>query len=425
MEVPLLYGIGLISLFLASAFFSIVKIVFYFSQELHLSQGEEKLRFYIGRIEDILKENDVFVATVSFGKTCSNVAFAILAYKSMAVWFPHLATVQKGWISLVSAILVLTVFSHFIPRAIARGFSKALIPVCMMVYTIISYPLYPFAVLLNGIKQLLLRLVGFNEKYAFLSEEEKQKMGETQNPEEALDEEEKEMIHNIFDLGDKNVEQIMVPRVNVKGLNIHSDYQTVLRTIRECGHSRIPVYTESIDIVTGVLYAKDIIGWAAENSPEQWDLSSLMKPALFVPVSKKIDDLLREFRNKHVHIAIVVDEYGGTAGIVTIEDILEEIVGEIHDEYDVEEIPVIRIAPNRYQVNAHLELEEVEEKLGVQLASEDAEYNTIGGLVYHEYEDIPKEQTQITHDGVIIKVLKMDNQRIEKVEIEIIESTGE
>jgi putative hemolysin len=137
-------------------------------------------------------------------------------------------------------------------------------------------------------------------------------------------------------------------------------------------------------------------------------------------MSKKVDGLMREFKKDHIHIAVVVDEYGGTAGIVTMEDILEEIVGEIHDEYDLEEKPIVQIAKNLYRIDPHIDLTDLSEKFNIILAPEDADYTTLSGLIYHECGTIPSENTEFEFNGVRIKVLKMDNQRIEKVQIEIL-----
>jgi CBS domain containing-hemolysin-like protein len=172
----------------------------------------------------------------------------------------------------------------------------------------------------------------------------------------------------------------------------------------------------------GILYAKEVLTWISENAPQSWDLNDIIKKPHFVPMSKKVDDLMREFKKDHIHIAVVVDEYGGTAGIVTMEDILEEIVGEIHDEYDSEEKPIIQIAKNAFRVDPHIDLADLSEKLKIPLLPDASEvdYTTLSGLIYHECGTIPTENTSFEFKGLRIKIMKMDNQRIEKVEIEIL-----
>jgi CBS domain containing-hemolysin-like protein len=191
--------------------------------------------------------------------------------------------------------------------------------------------------------------------------------------------------------------------------------------VQEEGHSRIPVFKETIDSIIGILYSKDILSWLAENDPENWDLKNLINKPHYVPVGKKVNDLMAEFKKKHIHLAIVVDEYGGTAGLVTMEDILEEIVGDIQDEYDEEEKEVVKIADNVYLIDPHIDLYDLNEELGTNLETEDVDYNTLGGLVYHEYGDVPQENTEFDYNGLRITVVKMDNQRIEKVKVEILQ----
>jgi CBS domain containing-hemolysin-like protein len=291
-------------------------------------------------------------------------------------------------------------------------------------FYIFNILLFIIAKPISSFYTILLKLLKYDEKFAFLSEDEKSRLTESTDHEEPLDQEEKEMIRSIFELGDTTVNEIMVPRIDIKALDISTNYRTALATIREAGHSRIPVYKENIDSIVGILYAKDILGWISINPdaiPEsQWDLESLMKTPQFVPSNKKIDDLMNELKKNHIHMAIVVDEYGGTAGIVTMEDILEEIVGEIQDEYDSEEEPVKKIGENTYLVKPHIELDDLADILDITIDHEDEEYNTLSGLFYHEYGDVPKENTEFEFNGIRLKILKMNNQRIEKLELKIL-----
>jgi CBS domain containing-hemolysin-like protein len=259
----------------------------------------------------------------------------------------------------------------------------------------------------------------YNDKLAFLTDEEQARISEDDDS-EALDEEEKEMIRSIFDLGETTVDEIMVPRIDIKALPITTDLQSVLKMVREENHSRIPVYKETIDSIIGVLYTKDIISWLAEHSLEQWDLSKIIKKAHYVPVGKKVNDLMRELKLTHIHLAIVVDEYGGTAGIVTMEDILEEIVGDIQDEYDEEEQEIITLSENTFLVDPHIDLYDLNQELDLDLEVKDSYYNTLSGLIYHEYGDVPQEGTLLEMENVKITIMEMDNQRITKVKLEIL-----
>ncbi len=409
--------IALIISFFLSAFFSTVKVVFLSIDKNSLPADEERLRFYASKIEEVLENRSLLNSTVSFGKTIANVAFSITLFAYVQAVSSDYSWTAAFGISFAAAIFVLTILAYVLPRTIALRWHLGMTGIVFSTYGFLKALLYFFSTSILAIHRLLLRLFKYDEKFAFLSAEERMRMDEYSDTDQGLDKEEREMIHSIFELGETTVKEIMIPRVDIKALEINSDLDTVLKTIREVGHSRIPVYRENIDSIEGLLYARDLLSWMAEHTSEEWNLASLLKTPHFVPSGKMIDDLMKELKKKQKHIAIVVDEYGGTAGIVTLEDILEEIVGEIQDEYDAEEEPIVEIAPNLYQVDPHMDLHDLCEKIEVDLELEDVEYNTLGGLIYHEYGDVPQVNTEFDYDGLHIKVLEMDNQRIEKVQV--------
>ncbi|MFW6221678.1 MAG: hemolysin family protein [Fibrobacterota bacterium] len=411
--------IALILFFLISAFFSTVKVVFLSIDKNSLPADEERLRFYASKIEDILEHRSLLNSTVSFGKTISNVAFSIIFFAYMQAVLPSHSWGSVFSISVIASILILSIFAYVLPRTIALRWHLGMTATTFSIYNFLRALLYFFSTGILVIHRLLLRLFRYDEKFAFLSAEERARMEDFSDSDQGLDKEEREMIHSIFELGETTVKEIMIPRVDIKALEINSNLDTVLKTIKEVGHSRIPVYRENIDSIEGLLYARDLLSWMADHSSEEWNLASLLKRPHFVPSGKMIDDLMGELKKRQIHIAIVVDEYGGTAGIVTLEDILEEIVGEIQDEYDAEEEPVVEVGPNLYQIDPHMDLHDLCERINIDLELEDVEYNTLGGLIYHEYGDVPLVNTEFDHDGLHIKVLEMDNQRIEKVQVEV------
>ena len=410
----------LIVSYLLSTFFSIIKIVFLSIDKNSLPADNERLRYYASKIEDIQEKLTFLNATVSFGKTLTNTVFAICAHFIAASLYPRAPWYQPVILSGAFSLVVLATFAYTIPRAFAMRFNVNLAPILFLVYNFFHALFYFFISCLTALQSGLLKLLHYDERLSFLSREERTRMSHMNGDDEGLDEEEKEMIHSIFELGDTTVEEIMVPRIEVKGLDVNTDFETVLSVIKDAGHSRIPVYKENIDNIIGILYAKDVLGWVSDNPEGTFELIKLVKKANFVPTGKKIDDLMAEFKRKQIHIAIVVDEYGGTAGLVTLEDILEEIVGEIQDEYDEEEQPIIQISPNIYHVDPHMDLDDLAEELDIDLDLEEADYNTLGGLIYHEHGDVPQENTEIEYNGLKLIVLKMDSQRIEKVQVEII-----
>ena len=208
----------------------------------------------------------------------------------------------------------------------------------------------------------------------------------------------------------------MVPRVAIAGLPANATFEQAIDLVVEVGHSRIPVYHDSIDEIVGILYAKDLLPYLKRDAGPRPALRKLLRPPVLVPESMTVDDLLHEFQRRKVHIAIVLDEYGGTAGLVTIEDLLEEIVGEIQDEYDVEEPMVVRLSDHEARVDGRADVDELLELFDLDLKLEDAEeYDTVGGLMYHRIGGVPAPGDTIEVGGLRLTVETTDGRRVGKV----------
>ena len=235
-----------------------------------------------------------------------------------------------------------------------------------------------------------------------------------------IEEDEREMIDGILHLEDRFVRDIMVPRIDIVAMPVTSTLAEVVTTIERAGHSRVPVYDGSVDHLVGVLYAKDLLGFLAKDRPFV-DIASVVRPVHYVPETKPVDELLDEFRQRNVHMVVVADEYGGTAGVVTIEDVLEEIVGEIHDEYDVTtEPPLEEVSDRELLVDGRVAAEEVSELLDLGWTKE--EHGSIGGLVQRELGRLPSEGEELDYDGVHITVLAVDRHRLRRLRIEKVAS---
>lgn len=418
------YPAGLLFLFLITTFFSVVKIIFSSVDKDAIPVDDEKERYYASKIEDITSNRSLFAATVAFGKTASNVLFTLLVFDYAKIIFPELSILNRVIVSAASSITILTFFAYSISRALATVFSESFFIISYLVFSPIRWLVMPFGTAMSGLNSLILKLFKYDEKYSFLSNDEKQRL-EDSDSDQGLDKEERDMIRNIFEFGDSTVKEIMLPRIDIKGIELKTDYKTTLEVINGAGHSRFPVYDDTIDNIRGILYAKDVLSWILTNQDCEsidtvWNLEELLKDPVYVPGSKKLDDMMEELKRNKVHIAVVVDEYGGTEGIVTMEDILEEIVGEIKDEYDTEENEVVKISEGRYSVDPHVELDDLSEEINYNFDLEDNEYNTLGGLFYHEYGGVPKEKHLIEYRGLKLKILKMDSQRIKRIELVII-----
>lgn len=245
-----------------------------------------------------------------------------------------------------------------------------------------------------------------------------------ENPEkpeeiEAQDTEQEEMIEGVENLSETTVKEVMVARTDTLFLDVEAPKEELFRVLVESGHSRIPVYRESIDDVVGVIYAKDVLAALVQNKPIV--IASIMRKPYFVPETMLIDNLLREFKRRHVHIAIVVDEYGGTSGIVCLEDIIEEIVGEIQDEFDAEPEPIVQIGPRVWLCDAKTRLDEVSEELDIPLPTED--FDSLAGYVFNLFGRIPSKNEKVETPNAIFTVHEMDAHRILSIKIEKLETT--
>ena len=225
---------------------------------------------------------------------------------------------------------------------------------------------------------------------------------------------EHKMITSILKLDESSAREIMISRMDILAADATSSLSQVARLMWESGHSRIPLYEESLDNIVGVVHSRDMLRNLAEEDVEV-DLSDILRPPLFIPDTKRLDDLLRDFQENHIQIAIVVDEYGGTAGLVTIEDLLEEIVGEIEDEFDIVESMREMINSNEALMDARISLEEVNHTFDVNLQGEG--FDTLGGLLYQKLGKIPGPGDEIEVDGLTIKVISTLGRRIKKVQV--------
>ena len=229
-----------------------------------------------------------------------------------------------------------------------------------------------------------------------------------------VNEEESEMIRSIFSLGTTIVREVMIPRTEMACVTVDASVRELLDTINSCGHSRIPVYEDSIDNIVGLLYAKDLLKqWGTDE--QSLSVRNIMRPPYFIPESKNLEQLLQEFKHKRIHLAIVIDEYGGTSGLITIEDLLEEIVGDIQDEHDREE-PLLNVNPDgSITADGRLPVEELEEHFEIEIERD--KFDSVGGLVFHLTGKIPAVGDTIEGAGLCLKIIDADPRRVKKVAI--------
>ncbi|HVB13475.1 MAG TPA: hemolysin family protein [Candidatus Dormibacteraeota bacterium] len=330
----------------------------------------------------------------------------------------HLGAGAAIWAAVALAILVL-LFCELGPKTYALQHNEAMARRVARPVELATRVLSPVVTVLTTISAVLFRLLPGEggRRNPFLTEPELKELVLASEQEGIVEEEEREMIHGVLEMTDKPVREVMVPRVQMVALPSASTVAEAISEIREHGHSRIPVYEETVDNITGVIYAKDLLGTAAQDRPGEAQLGSLARPPTFVPEAKRLGELLQEMQHAKIHLAVVVDEYGGTAGLVTIEDLLEEIVGPIRDEYDqAEQEEVQLVGPQEALVSASVSLDDVNELLHLKLEGED--FDSVGGLVYSHLGRIPSVgDTVDAGDGITITVEAIERRAIRTVRL--------
>lgn len=271
----------------------------------------------------------------------------------------------------------------------------------------------------GGLRWLYERLVGGRKR---VTEEDIQDIIDAGEEEGLINQEENEMIRSIISLGDTVVREIMVPRTGMASVEVDATVRQVLDAIIGCGHSRIPVYEGTIDNIVGLIYAKDLLKyWGADET--LIELRTILRPPYFVPESKNLEELLQEFKKKRVHMAVVIDEYGGTSGIVTIEDLLEQIVGDIQDEYDLEEEWLVVEPDGSLLVDGRLPVEELESHLDI--AFEREKFDTVAGLIFHLSGRIPVNGDQVESGEILFTIMDADGRKVSSVRVQKLQSIQE
>ncbi|UOE39242.1 MULTISPECIES: hemolysin family protein [Chryseobacterium] len=419
--------------FFVAAEFSIVKVR-YSQIQLKAAEGNSMAK----QAEHIIKHLDAYLSATQLGITLASLALGFVgesAMHHMVQGFLNYFNIESlaqysNTIALVLSFLIVTVmhivFGELIPKSIAIRKSEPTTMFIAMPLRIFYMVFKPFIWLMNSMSNGFLRLIKIPPATEgdIHSTEELQLLVKQSADSGEIEEENYEIIKNAFDFTDHSAKQIMVPRQNITSINFSDDVNSIINEIMDSGYSRIPVYENSIDNIIGILYTKEIIREYVKRKGvlSHDDLRELMRDSFFVVGSKKISDLLKIFQQKKQHLAIVIDEFGGTEGIITLEDILEELVGEIQDEEDDEEKLVDKVGENTFWVKATQPLDEINESLPKKLPlSEESEYNTLAGFILHELEEIPEENQEFDLDGYHFKILKMNNKSVEMVELEYIE----
>jgi putative hemolysin len=379
------------------------------------------------RVRRLLDDPGRFLAVSQLGLTVIGFFASAYAAVSLVEGLQTLlgsAGMEPGGARLVALVVVTTllalftiVFAELVPKTLALSNPERFSLVLAVPIEVIARLLSPVIAVLTGVTRAVVRLFGVQmNQEASITAEELRLIVERGGEQGVLEAEEEQMINAVIELGERRVHEVMVPRVSIAGLSVDATFEDAIDVVIERGHSRIPIYEDSLDEIVGILYAKDLLPYLKPDAAERPSLRTLLRPPVLVPESMTIDDLLHELQRRKVHLAIVLDEYGGTAGLVTIEDLLEEIVGEIQDEYDVEEPMVVRLSDHEARVDGRADVDEILELFDLDLKLEDAEeYDTVGGLVYHRIGGVPAPGDSVDVDGLRLTVESTDGRRVGKV----------
>jgi putative hemolysin len=417
----------IVLLTLLEGFFVAAEIALVSVRRSRIEQLVDEDRPGARRVRRLLDEPGRFLAVSQLGLTFIGFfasAFAAVSLSKQLAGLLAGVGMDRGTADGVSLLIVTIllalftiVFAELVPKTLALANAERVSLSLSLPIDLIARALGPIIVLLTGITNAIVRLFGAEvSSEAQITAEELRLIVERGGEQGVLEAEEEQMINAVIELGTRRVHEVMVPRIAMVTLPVTASFEEATDTIIAEGHSRIPVYEETIDQIVGILYAKDLLPFLKQESPDTAVLRTLLRTPVLVPESMTVDDLLHELQRRKVHLAIVLDEYGGTAGLVTIEDLLEEIVGEIQDEYDVEEPLIVKLSDDEARVDGRADVDELSELFDMSLDLEDeAEYDTVGGLIYHRIGGVPKPGDEVKVDGLTLTVESTDGRRVGKV----------
>lgn len=403
-----------------SAFFSGSEVALFSLDKKKLKSMFADYPITLNKVTRLLDAPRRLLVTILIANNIVNVAASIIAV-FIALNLAESLNISPS-IALTAQIILLTgvilLFGEITPKIYASKNNVRFARMAAIPLFWVSVILYPIAEALTELIQTGASRLKFNKLKSAITNEELPHLAELSHEKGTIEEDERELIHGIVSSSKITVKVIMCPRVDIKAVPINSTYDELLEAVRDSGHSRIPVYNGDIDDVVGILYTKDILPFL-KNSEEQlnFSLEATMRKPLFIPEAKLINSLMKEFQNTKTHIAIVVDEFGGVSGLITLEDILEEIVGEIRDELDVNEDWIKKINPGAFLLKGSVPLDEVSELLEVEFDSEGS-YETIGGFILSQAGDIPKQGYSFEYKGFLFSVKEIFKRRVQSILVE-------
>ena len=422
MEIDWLYQvITLLLLLILSAFFSGSEVAFFSIKQKNLDDDFKSSKLISRYANNLIAFPRRLLITILVGNTLANVAMSIVSV-SLALEIAHLYQIEVNVILTIQIVLItiiVLIFCELLPKVFASKHTQLSIKLVAVPLYLISTIIYPVSETITEIIRLTFSKLKFDKAKTAITEKEISDLAELGHERGTLEEDEQEIITSFVEFKSVLVVEVMTPRVDIVAVPFNISYDELIQTINSSGYSRFPVYKENLDKMIGIVHAKDLLQFLRNKSfVIEETLAKIIREVLFVPERKKISEMLKEFQHKKVHSAIVVDEFGGTSGLITLEDIIEEIIGEIWDEHDAEEDSIKIVSPEKISVLGKVPVTELNDLVGHTLIPTSEDYETVAGLVINKAGDIPKEGYSFEINNYKLTVKEVLKKRIRRVEID-------
>ena len=417
-----MYYLILFIMILLSGFFSASETAFSSVNLIRLRQYAEEGKRGAKRALSVAERFDEVLLAILIGNNIVNLASASLA----TIVATEVLSLGASGVPIATAVMtvLIIIFGEILPKSYAKENAESLTLVIGNIYYYLTLILKPLIKVFMVLKELVAKLYRKKEAEPSVTEDELNVIIDTMEEEGVLEQEEVEMIQSVLDLSETRVKEIMTPRVDMVSINLQASLDEVKEVFLSEKYSRIPVYDESNDDIVGILYQHDVFVHLIENENQPLVISDVMKNPIFIPCGMKVSDLLSRLQQEKQHMAIVSDEYGGTAGLVTMEDALEEVVGEIYDEHDEEEQLLIKLSEAQFEVSAEMSIDELFDEIHVSLKAPE-DYRSIGSWLYAEIKDVP--EVGMTHDYQFLNfvISEVEDRRIKSIRLTILPNEEE
>lgn len=422
MEIDWLYQIFLLLvLLLLSAFFSGSEIAFFSIKQKNLDEDFKSSKLISRYTSNLIAFPRRLLITILVGNTLANVAASIVSVY-LALEIARLYNVEVNVILTIQIILItiiILLFCELLPKVFASKHPNLTIKLIVIPLYFFSMIIYPISESITELIRLTFSKIKFDKTKSAITEKEISDLAELGHERGTLEEDEQEIISSFVEFKSVLVAEVMIPRVDIAAVPYNVSSEELIDTINRSGYSRFPIYKENLDKIVGLVHAKDLLQYLRNKSfIKEETISKITRDVLFVPEGKMISEMLKEFQQKKMHMAIVVDEFGGTSGLITLEDIIEEIIGEIWDEHDPEENAIKIVSPEKISVLGKVTITEVNELMGLELFPPSQDYETIAGLIINQAGVIPKEGYSFNLKNYKLTVKEVLKKRIKRIEID-------